>query len=72
MSHEKKLNSFQDFGNIAPDYESPAIKFVRTVLSYLLRIYWQKIEKSTKSPISLTLPFWRKIFSEKLLEGVSN
>ena len=33
-SHVKKLNSFQHFGNILTDSESPAIKFFRTGLTF--------------------------------------
>ena len=43
-AHVKKLNSFQHFGNISTDSESPAIKFFRTGL-----------QKLTKIPILLTI-----------------
>ena len=33
-AHVKKLNSFQHFGNILTDSESPAFKFVRIGLTY--------------------------------------
>ena len=33
-SDEKKMNSFQHFGNILTDSESHAIKFLRTGLTY--------------------------------------
>ena len=42
-SHVKKLNSFQHFGNILTDSESPAFKFFRTGLTYAAFILTKKI-----------------------------
>ena len=57
FSHVKKLNSFQHFGNISTDSESPAVKLV-----LLMHLYWHQ-----NSKINKTSNFFDDFFGPKIV-----